>query len=156
MVQAIPAGYPGVTAYLILSDAARALDFYVKAFAAEEVLRIPGADGKVGHAEIKISGGHVMLADEMPGSPYCSPKSLGGSPVSLMFYVPDVDASFARALAAGAKVERAVADQFYGDRSGTLTDPFGYTWTIATHIEDVSEAELQRRMAAMGHGSSPT
>jgi PhnB protein len=156
MAQAIPAGYPGVTAYLILNDAACALDFYVKAFGAEEVLRIPGPDGKIGHAEIKISGGHVMLADETPGSPYRSAQSLGGSPVTLMFYVPDVDARFAHALAAGAKVERAVADQFYGDRSGTLTDPFGYTWTIATHTEDVSEAELQRRMAAMGHRSSAT
>lgn len=154
MVQAIPAGYAGVTAYLILSDAARALDFYVKAFGAEEVLRLPGPDGKIGHAEMRISGGHVMLADEMPGSPYRSPKSLGGSPVSLMFYVPDVDARFQRAIAAGAKVERAVADQFYGDRSGTLTDPFGYTWTIATHTEDVPEDELQRRIAAMGQGST--
>jgi PhnB protein len=154
MVQPIPAGYSGVTAYLIVRDAARALDFYVRAFGMEEVLRLPAPGGRIGHAELRISGGHLMLADEMPDSPYRAPQSMGGSPVSMMFYVPDVDARVARAVAAGCKVERAIADQFYGDRSATLSDPFGYTWTIATHTEDVPEDELQRRMKAMEQGGS--
>ena len=120
MVQAIPAGYAGVTSYLIIRDAASAIDFYKKAFGATEVMRFPGPNGKVGHAELKIAGGHIMLADESPEMGHRSVQSLGGSPVSLMFYVPDVDKSFAQAVAAGGKVKHAVKDQFYGDRSGTL------------------------------------
>jgi PhnB protein len=149
MVQAIPAGYAGVTAYLIIRGAARALDYYKKAFGATEIMRFPGEGGTIGHAEIRIGDGVVMLADEMPGMGYRSPQALGGTAVSLMFYVPDVDVRFAQAIAAGGTVKQAVKDQFYGDRSGTLEDPFGHVWTIATHVEDVSAEEMQKRMAAM-------
>jgi len=149
MVQAIPAGYAGVTAYLIIRGAARALEYYNKAFGATEIMRFPGENGTIGHAEIKIGDGVVMLADEMPDMGYRSPEALGGTPVSLMFYVPDVDVRFARAIAAGGTVRQPVKDQFYGDRSGTLVDPFGHVWTIATHVEDVSAEEMQKRMAAM-------
>jgi PhnB protein len=149
MVQAIPTGYAGVTPYLIIRGAARALDFYKKAFGATELLRFGGPDGKIGHAEIKIGEGVVMLADESPERGHKSPQTLGGNAVSLLFYVPDVDAFFAKAVAAGATVRQPLADQFYGDRSATIADPFGHVWTIATHTEDVSEDEMQRRMAAM-------
>jgi PhnB protein len=149
MVQAIPAGYAGVTSYLIIRDAASAIDFYKKAFDATEVMRFPGPDGKVGHAELKIAGGHIMLADESPEMGHRSAQSYGGSPVSLMFYVSDVDQSFAQAIAAGGTVKNPVKDQFYGDRSGTLTDPFGLMWTIATHKEDVSMSDMQKRMEEM-------
>ena len=153
MVQPIPAGYAGVTPYLIIRGAARALEFYKKAFGAVEVMRFPMPDGKIAHAEIKIGEGIVMLADESPGQGYKSPATLGGTAVSMMFYVSDVDALFARATAAGAVVKQPLKDQFYGDRNATLDDPFGHTWTIATHLEDVSPAEMQRRMAAMPSGS---
>jgi PhnB protein len=149
MVQAIPAGYAGVTSYLIIRDASAAIDFYKKAFGATEVMRFPGSDGKVAHAEVKIAGATVMLADESPEMGHRSVQSYGGSPVSLMFYVPDVDMSFAQATAAGGKVKNPVKDQFYGDRSGTLTDPFGLMWTIATHKEDVSASDMQKRMDKM-------
>jgi PhnB protein len=154
MVQAIPAGYSGVTAYLIIRGVAKALDFYARAFDATEVVRMPDNDGRIAHAEIRIGSGHVMMADEAPAMGHSSPQTLGGSPVSLMFYVPDVDAAFARALAAGAQVKYPLKDQFYGDRSGTVLDPFGYLWTIATHTEDVSGEEMKRRMAAMPHGQN--
>jgi len=149
MVQAIPAGYAGVTSYLIIRDAARALDFYKKAFGATELMRFPGPGGKIGHAEIKIGDGVVMLADESPEMGHKSPQTLGGTPITLMFYVADVDAQFARAVAAGGVVKNPLKDQFYGDRSGTITDPFGHIWTIATHKEDVSPKEMERRLAAM-------
>jgi len=149
MVQAIPTGYAGVTPYLIIRDAARALEFYKKAFGATELMRFPAPGGKIGHAEIKIGEGVVMLADESPEMGHKSPQTLGGSAITLMFYVPDVDAQFAKAVAAGGTVKQALKDQFYGDRSGTITDPFGHIWTIATHKEDVSPEEMQRRMAAM-------
>ena len=149
MVQAVPTGYAGVTPYLIIRDAARALEFYKKAFAAKEVMRFPAPGGKIGHAEIKIGDGIVMLADESPEMGHKSPQALGGTAITLMFYVPDVDAQFAKAVAAGGTVKQALKDQFYGDRSGTITDPFGHIWTIATHKEDVSPEEMQRRMAAM-------
>jgi PhnB protein len=149
MVQAIPTGYAGVTPYLIIRDAARALEFYKKAFSATEVMRFPAPGGKIGHAEIKIGDGIVMLADESPEMGHKSPQMLGGTPITLMFYVSDVDAQFAKAVAAGGTVKQALKDQFYGDRSGTITDPFGHMWTIATHTEDVSPEEMQRRMAAM-------
>jgi PhnB protein len=154
MVQAIPAGYAGVTAYLIIRGAARALDYYKKAFGATEIMRSPGPGDTVAHAEIKIGDGVVMLADEAPDMGYRSPQSLGGTPVSLLFYVADVDARFAQAVRAGGKVQRAVQDQFYGDRSGTLEDPFGHIWTIATHVEDVSMEEMEKRMAAMSSEKS--
>jgi PhnB protein len=149
MVQAIPNDYRGVTSYLIVRDAARALEFYRQAFGAEQVLRLDGPDGKVAHAEVRIAGGIVMMSEENLAMGHKSAQTLGGSPVHLMFYVDDVDRAFARAVAAGAKQERAVKDQFYGDRSGTLTDPFGIQWTIATHVEDVSSEEIDRRMAQM-------
>ena len=152
MVQPIPTGYTGVTPYLIIRGATRALDFYKKAFGAVELMRFPGPDGTIGHAEMKIGEGVVMLADEMPDSPYRSPDAFGGTPVSLMFYVANVDARFAQAISAGAAVQREVKDQFYGDRGGTLTDPFGHIWTIATHTEDVSPEEMKRRLAAMVPG----
>ena len=149
MVQAIPAGYAGVTPYLIVRDAARAIDFYKKAFGATEVMRFPAPGGKIGHAEIKIGDGIVMLADESPEMGHNGPQSLGGTPITLLFYVPDVDAQFAKALAAGGTVKHPIKDQFYGDRSGTLTDPAGHIWTIATHTEDVAPDEMDRRLKAM-------
>jgi PhnB protein len=149
MVQPVPTGYAGVTPYLIIRGAARALEFYKKAFGATELMRFPAPGGKIGHAEIKIGEGVVMLADESPEMGHTSPQTIGGTPVSLMFYVPDVDALFAKALAAGGVVKQPLKDQFYGDRSGTITDPFGHVWTIATHVEDVSAEEMQRRMAAL-------
>ena len=155
MVQAIPTGYASVTPYLIVRDAARALDFYRKAFDATELMRFPAPSGKIGHAEIKIGDGIVMLADEAPEMGYKSPQTIGGTPVSLMFYVSDVDARFAKALAAGGVVMNPLKDQFYGDRNGTITDPFGHVWTIATHTEDVTPQEMQRRMAALSASGQP-
>ncbi|MDQ2962299.1 MAG: VOC family protein [Pseudomonadota bacterium] len=152
MVQAIPTGYAGVTPYLIIRDAARALEFYKKAFGATELMRFPAPGGKIGHAEMKIGDGVVMLADESPEMGHKSPQAIGGTAITLMFYVTDVDAQFAKAVAAGGTVKQALKDQFYGDRSGTITDPFGHIWTIATHKEDVSPAEMQRRMAALPSG----
>jgi len=148
-VAPIPPGYAGVTPYLIVRDAAQAIDFYKRAFGATEALRLLYPDGKVAHAELAIGQGFVMLAEEMAKDGYRGPQALGGTPVSLLVYVPDVDAAFARAVAAGATAQRPVADQFYGDRSGTLVDPFGHVWSIATHKEDVSAEEMSRRMQAM-------
>lgn len=150
MTKAIPDGYHSVTPYIIVDGAADAIQFYEKAFGANEVLRMPMGD-KIGHAEIKIGDSHVMLADEFPDRDIRGPKARGGVTSSLMIYVDDVDTTFQRALDAGGKVDgdMAVKDQFYGDRSGTLIDPFGHKWTIATHVEDVSEDELKRRMDAM-------
>ena len=150
MVQSIPTGYHTVTPYLIVRNAAAALDFYKKAFGAVELMRFPGPGGKLMHAEMKIGDSPVMLADEMPDEGHVGPQTLGGAAVSLMLYVENVDARFAQAIAAGATVKRAVADQFYGDRTGTLADPFGHVWSLATHKEDVSMEEMQRRTAKMG------
>jgi PhnB protein len=144
-----PPGYHSVTPYLAVRDAKAALGFYARAFGAELVLELDMPDGKVAHAEIRIGDSILMLSEENPDWGNRSPQALGGSPVSLMIYVPDADAAFARALAAGAEQVRPVEDQFYGDRSGTLKDPYGYQWTLAMHIEDVSEEEGQRRMEAM-------
>jgi len=144
-VKPVPEGYHSVTPYLIVDGAAAALEFYAKAFGATELFRMPMGD-RIGHAEMRIGDSIVMLADEWPDMGYLGPRTRGGSTVGLMIYVPDVDAVFARALAAGATQERAVQDQFYGDRSGNLVDPFGHRWTIATHVEDVSPDEMQRRM----------
>jgi PhnB protein len=148
-VNPVPEGYRTVTPYLIVSGAAKAIDFYKRAFGAEERVRMPMPDGKIGHAEIQIGDSIVMLADEFPQMGAQSPQTIGGTPVGLCLYVADVDVLFKRAIAAGAKEERPVQDQFYGDRSGTLIDPFGHKWTIATHIEDVTPEEMERRMAAM-------
>ena len=141
----IPDGYHTVTPYLVVQNAASALEFYKKAFGAEELMRLASPDGKIGHAEIKIGDSPIMLADEFPEMGYRGPQALGGSPVSIMLYVEDVDARFNQAIAAGAKVKRPVKDEFYGDRAGNLEDPFGHVWTIATHIEDVSVEEMNRR-----------
>jgi len=144
-VKPIPEGYHTVTPYLVVRDAASALDFYKKAFAATELMRMDGAGGKVMHAEIKIGDSPLMLADECPEMGARGPQSLGGSAVSMLIYVKDVDARFNLAIAAGGKALRPVQDQFYGDRSGTLVDPFGHVWTIATHKEDVSPEEMHKR-----------
>jgi PhnB protein len=147
----IPEGYHSVTPYLHLRDAARAIDFYKSVFGATEVLRMDAPGGKIGHAEIKIGSSHVMLADECPDMDIRSPQSFGGTPVSLLLYVENVDALAERAVAAGAKLLSPLEDKFYGDRMGKLEDPFGHIWAIATHTEDVSHEELQKRVAAM-HG----
>jgi PhnB protein len=135
---------------LIIGGAANAIEFYKKAFGATELFRFPTPDGKIGHAEIKIGDSPIMLADEYPEMGYKGPQTLGGSPVSLMIYVEDVDTVFNRAVEAGATVKEAVSDKFYGDRMGTLTDPFGHRWHVATHKEDVSVEEMQRRAKAAG------
>jgi PhnB protein len=153
MVQPIPTGYAGVTPYLIVRGAARAIEFYKKAFGAVELMRFPAPGDKIGHAEIRIGEGVVMLADESPEMGHNSPQTLGGTPITLMFYVTDVDAQFAKALAAGGTVKQPLKDQFYGDRSGTIVDPFGHIWTIAMHTEDLSLEEVQRRMAALPAGA---
>jgi PhnB protein len=148
-VKPIPDGYSTVTPYLVMNGAARAIEFYKKAFGATELLRFAMPGGKLGHAEIKIGNSPIMLADEMPEMGHRGPQALGGTPVGILLYVEDVDAMFNRAIAAGATVVKPVQDQFYGDRSGTLTDPFGHQWTIATHKEDVPLEEMHKRMAAM-------
>jgi PhnB protein len=147
-VRPIPEGYEGPTAYLIVDGAAAAIDFYKKAFGAKETGRFPTPDGKIMHADLMIGGGHVMLADASPEMGFRGPEAFGGSPVSLCIYVEDVDRVVARAVAAGAKATRPVADQFYGDRTGGLTDPFGHVWYVMTHVEDVSNEEMQKRMAS--------
>jgi len=147
-VKPIPDGYHTVTPYLIVKGAAAALEFYKKAFGATELMRMASPDGKVGHAEIRIGDSPIMLADEFPEMGALSPQSLGGSPVGILLYVPDVDAMAGQAIAAGATVVRPLKDQFYGDRSGTFTDPFGHKWTIATHKEDLSPEEIERRSKA--------
>ncbi len=147
-VSFLPAGYHTATPYLIVKGAATALEFYKKVFGATEIMRMAGPDGSIMHAEIKIGDSVIMFGEENPKWGAQSPQTLGGSPVGLCLYFPDVDARFATALAAGATVERPVKDQFYGDRSGTLVDPFGHKWTIATHIEDVAPDEMHRRFEA--------
>ena len=144
-VSPIPEGYHSVTPYLVMKNAAAAIEFYKKAFGAVELLRMAAPGGKIGHAEIKIGDSPVMLADEYPDMGFKGPESLGGTPVSLMIYVDDVDKIYPQAIAAGGKEVRPLQNQFYGDRSGTLTDPFGHVWTISTHVEDVPEEELAKR-----------
>ena len=141
----IPPGYHSVTPYLLVDGAAEAIRFYQAAFGAEEVLRMPMGD-KIAHAEILIGDSHVMISDEWPDMGLLGPAKRGGATASLMIYLADVDAAFARALDAGARQERPPEDQFWGDRMGTLIDPFGHRWTLATHIEDVSGEEMERRM----------
>jgi PhnB protein len=148
-VKPIPAGYHSVTPYLIMADAAAAIEFYKQAFNATELMRMEGPGGSIMHAEIKIGDSPVMLSGEHPQMGFRGPLSYGGTPVSLMIYVEDCDKIFAQAIAAGAKELKPLQDQFYGDRSGTLTDPFGHVWTISTHKEDVSPEEMEKRMAAM-------
>src|ERR1700691_1127332 len=146
-VSYIPKDYNSVTPYLIIKGAAQAIEYYKKVFGATETVRMNGPDGKVGHAELKIGNSHIMLADENPsmGEGHSSPATVGGSPVSLYVYLPDVDAVVEKAKAEGAKILKPVQDQFYGDRSGFIQDPFGHLWGVATHKEDVSEKEMAER-----------
>ena len=148
----IPEGYHSATPYLIIKDAAKAIEFYKKAFGAKEMMRMSQPDGRIGHAEIKIGDSPIMLADEFPEMGARSPQSLGGSPVSILLYVEDVDAFAKQAVTAGTKIVRPVKDQFYGDRSGSFEDPFGHQWHIATHVEDVAPEEMHKRAAATGRG----
>ena len=152
-VKPIPEGYHSVTPYLIIEGAGEAIEFYKKAFGAKELFRFPTPDGKVGHAELKIGDSPIMLADAYPTMGYNSPKSLGGSPVSLMIYVEDVDTIFNQAVQGGATVKEAVTDKFYGDRSESLIDPFGHVWHLATHKEDVSMEEMENRAKAASASS---
>jgi len=147
-VRPIPAGYHTATPYLIINGATRAIEFYQQAFGAIELLRFEAPDGKVGHAEIRIGDSPLMLADEFPEMGARSPQSLGGSPVSILLYVEDVDAMVSQAVAAGAEIQRPVEDKFYGDRMGSVVDPFGHVWHIGTHKEDVPLDEMKRREAA--------
>ena len=148
-VKLIPEGYHAVTPYLSVKGAAGAIEFYKKAFGAKEVMRMPGPGGTIGHAEIQIGNSRIMLADEYPAMNFRSPHSFGGSPVHIHLYVKDADGVATQAVTAGAKLLRPVADQFYGDRSGTLEDPFGHVWHVATHKEDISLQEMKKRAAAM-------
>jgi PhnB protein len=150
-VKPIPDGYPQVTPYLIVNGAAAAIDFYGKVLGATERMRMPSPGGKIGHAEMEIGSSLIMLADEHPEMGIRGPKTIGGTPVTIMVYVEDVDSVFERALAEGATSSRDVEDQFYGDRSGQFEDPFGHRWSVATHVEDVPSEEMQKRAAeAMG------
>jgi PhnB protein len=148
-VKPVPDGYHSLTPYLIVNDGARAIEFYREAFGAAEIMRMDAPGGKVGHAELKIGDSIIMLADECEETGQRNPQSLGGTPVSLMLYVEDVDTVVGRAVSAGAKLVRPVKDQFYGDRTGGVEDPFGHSWYVATHVEDVTPEELQRRVASM-------
>lgn len=147
-VSPIPKGYHSITPYLVIKGAAQAIEFYKKVFGANELVRMPGPDGKIGHAELQIGDSRIMLADENPnmGQGYSSAATIGASPVSLYLYMPDVDTVFQKAVAAGGKVLKPVETQFYGDRSGFIQDPFGHLWGIATHVEDVSPEEMKERM----------
>jgi len=147
-VSPIPEGYTSVTPYLIVKDAAKAIEYYKKVFGAKEIFRMDGPNNKIGHAELQIGNARIMLADENPsmGQGHSSATSIGSSPVSLYLYIPDVDRVVERAVAEGAKIIKPIQDQFYGDRSGFIQDPFGHFWGIATHVEDVSPQEMEERM----------
>jgi PhnB protein len=160
-VKPIPEGYHTLTPYLAIRGAAEAIEFYKRAFGARERARMPGPDGKsIGHAEIVIGDSIIMLADEMPQFGNRSPQTLNGTPVTFALYVEDADASYKRAVDAGAKVLRPIADQFYGDRAGTVVDPYGYQWSLMTRKEEVSLEELNKRMkefyAKMAAGQKPS
>jgi PhnB protein len=147
-VKQVPEGYHTATPYLLIGGASKAIDYYRKAFGAEEVMRFADPSGTVAHAEIQIGDSRIMLGEEMPQIGFRGPRTIGSSPAGIALYVADVDAVFDRAIAAGGTAMRPVVDQFYGDRSGTLTDPFGHVWTVATHIEDVPPEEMRRRFEA--------
>jgi len=142
----IPKGYNSITPYLIIKGAAEAIEYYKNVFGATEVMRMAQPDGRIGHAELKVGNSHIMLADEFPEMEHRGPLSLGSSPVSMLIYVEDADSTVQRAVAAGAKILKPVQDQFYGDRSGFIQDPFGHLWGVATHKEDVSPQEMEERM----------
>jgi PhnB protein len=148
-VNPLPAEYPRVTAYLSIDGADEAIKFYCDILGATERMRMPGPDGKVAHAELAVGDSMIMLSDADPTMSAPTPKALGGSPVTLMIYVEDVDNVFARAIKAGAKELDPLADKFYGDRSGQFEDPFGHRWNVASHVEDVSPEEMEKRAAAM-------
>jgi len=148
-VKPIPEGYHSVTPYLTIKGAAQALDFYKKVFNAKELRRMDMPGGKIGHAELEIGDSMIMLADESPEMGNKSPQSVGGTPVTVHLYIEDVDEVVNRAVAAGATLKKPVQNQFYGDRSGTLVDPFGHMWHVSTHIEDMSAEEMQRRSEAL-------
>jgi PhnB protein len=148
-VKAQPDGYHAITPYLVVKDAAGAIEFYKKVFGAQELFRLGGPDGKVGHAELKVGDSVVMLADEAPQMGSLAPPTIGGSPVRILLYVENVDEVVPRAVTAGAKIVRPIADQFYGDRAGGIEDPYGHYWHVATHKEDVSPEEMKRRAAAL-------
>ena len=149
-VKPIPDGYPQVTPYLIVDGASEAIEFYTSVLGARERMRMPAPGDKVGHAELELGRGLIMLADEVPDMGIRGPRTVGGSPVIVSVYVEDVDAVFEKAIAAGAKELRPLEDQFYGDRTGSFEDPFGHQWSIATHVEDVSPEEMARRAEAAG------
>jgi len=151
-VKPIPDGYPQVTPYLCVDGAAAAINFYSQILGATERMRMPAPDGKVGHAELQVGDSVIMLSDEFPEMGVKSPKAVGGTPVTISVYVEDVDATYQKALDAGATALRAVEDQFYGDRSGQFEDPFGHRWSVATHVEDVPSDEMAKRAAAMHSG----
>lgn len=144
-ISPVPAGYHSVTPYLLIGGASAAIDFYIKAFGAVEILRLTAPDGRIGHAEIRIGDSQIMLADEHPEMDFLGPQSRGGTTVSLLIYVANVDAVFARAIAAGATELRPLCDQFYGDRSGAVTDPWGHVWSVASRIEKITPEEIQHR-----------
>ncbi|MCA9212782.1 MAG: VOC family protein [Planctomycetales bacterium] len=148
-VKAKPDGYHTATPYLVIRGAKDAIEFYKNAFGAKELLRLENPDGSVAHAEVLIGDSPIMIGEEMKEMGYLSPKSVGGTGSSIMLYVDDADSIFAQAVAAGGQEERPVADQFYGDRSGMLLDPFGHRWAVATHIEDLTQDEVNRRFAEM-------
>ncbi|TMA65921.1 MAG: VOC family protein [Deltaproteobacteria bacterium] len=155
-VRPTPKGYHAVTPYLSVKGAASAIAFYKKAFGAKEIMRMPGPGGTIGHAEIQIGDSRIMLADEYPEMNFRSPQAFGGTPVAISLYVQDVDRVVKKAIAGGAKVLRPVTDQFYGDRSGSLEDPFGHVWHVATHKEDIPMKELKKRAAAMAASAEKT
>ena len=151
-VKPIPDGYPRVTPYLHVDGASKAIEFYRTVFGAKERMRLAAPDGRIGHAELEIGSSMIMLADEHPEMNVRGPKSVGGTPVTVLVYVEDVDRAFERALKAGAKELRPVQNQFYGDRSGQFEDPFGHQWNVATHVEDVPPDEMAKRAAKMMGG----
>jgi PhnB protein len=153
-VNPIPEGYRTITPYLVVEDAAGAIDFYSRAFGATETFRMPAGD-KIAHAELRIGDSMLMLSDEWPEHGFLGPRSRGGATSSILLYVEDVDSAFARAIEAGGTEQRPVEDQFYGDRSGTLADPFGHIWSIATHVRDVGEEEMRRAMETMAAPAEP-
>jgi len=151
-VKPIPDGYPRVTPYLHVDGASKAIEFYRTVFGAKERMRMAAPDGRIGHAELEIGNSMIMVADEHPDMNIRGPKSVGGTPVTVLVYVEDVDRAFERALKAGAKELRPVQNQFYGDRSGQFEDPFGHQWNVATHVEDVPPDEMAKRAAKMMGG----